>query len=111
MKEATYPPKFFVPYAKDDVHAESVWQGGKAFNENKGHTVSNRRIYSIHYIHNSKACFDKVGGLDRYGKEEILVLLEAKLGYLCCTKNRGVLRGDPILIGKDIADVTDFSDK
>ena len=108
MKENTYPPKFFVPYAKDDEHAESVWQSVKKFIEQKGHIVSNRRIYSIHYSHNSKECFDKVGGLDRYGKEEILILLETNPVYLCCTRNRGVERGTPILIGKHSADVTDF---
>jgi hypothetical protein len=100
MFDNTIPPTFFVPYAKDAAQAERVWQATKVFMGNQGHNVHERRIYSIRYYHNGKECFDKIGGMDRYGFEEILVLLETDSVYLCCTQNRGVIRGEPILIGK-----------
>lgn len=50
--------------------------------------------------HNGEDCFDKVGEKDRYGAETILVMLETDSVYLCCTANRGVRRGEPILTGK-----------
>ena len=46
--------------------------------------------------------------MDRYGHEMILVMLETPSVYLCCTGNRGVIRGGPILTGKHDTDVTDF---
>jgi hypothetical protein len=41
--------------------------------------------------------------------ETILMMLETDSVYLCCTPNRGVLRGEPILTGKGYDTfVTDF---
>jgi len=105
-------PKFFVPYAEDEAQSERVWQATRAFMKDQGHNVHERRIYSIRYHHNGKECFDKVGGMDRYGYEEILVILETDSVYLCCTKNRGVIRGEPILIGKGYGTYTvEFQNK
>jgi hypothetical protein len=101
MIDSTISPTFFVPYAEDTAQSERVWQATKTFMEDQGHKVHERRIFSIRYHHNGKECFDKVGVTDRYGLEEILVLLETDSVYLCCTKNRGVIRGEPILIGKN----------
>jgi hypothetical protein len=92
--------KFFVPHADSPEQAERVWQATRDFLIDNGFQVSERRIYSMRYQHDGKDCFDKVGEMDRYGHEMILVLLETPSVYLCCTANRGVLRGHPILTGK-----------
>ena len=105
---STQTPKFFVPYAKDEAQAEQVWDATKEFMEKQGNIVTDRRIYSIAYTYHGEECFDKVGDKDRYGMEEILVLLETDRVYLCCTQNRGVVRGEPILTGKSNAHITDF---
>jgi hypothetical protein len=92
--------KFFVPAAESPEQAESVWQATHAFMTSQGFNPTSRRIYSMQYRHNGKECFDKVGEMDRYGHEMILVMLETPSVYLCCTGNRGVVRGEPILTGK-----------
>jgi|GEM_PF-442149 len=102
-------PRFFVPGARDREQAERVWQSTREFMRRQGFRTSDRRIYSIQYVHNGEDCFDKVGEKDRYGTETILVMLETDSVYLCCTANRGVRRGEPILTGKgDDTFVTDF---
>jgi hypothetical protein len=65
-----------------------------------GFAPTEHRVFAFAYRHDSKDCLDIVGRKDRYGMEEILVLLEGSPTFLCCTANRGVLRGEPILIGK-----------
>ena len=89
------PPIFFVPHAEDAAQAERVWEATVEFMRQLGHDVFPRRIYSIRYHQDGKDCFDCVGGKDRYGTEEILVLLETPSVFLCCTANRGVVRGEP----------------
>lgn len=101
--------KFFVPHAENDQQAEKVWGGVKKNMEDQGFEVSDRRIYSISYTHNGKHLVATVGEQDGYGDGEVLVLLESSSVYLCCTPQRGVVRGGPILIGKDTGTtVTDF---
>ena len=107
-------PRFFVPGCEDESKkAEKLWQGTVSFMEEQSFgPIEPRRIYSIHYYQ----CHDKIGGMDRYGMEKILVLLDAGAMYLCCTANRGVFRGEPILIGKGqprprvLEDVVEFSE-
>lgn len=100
--------KFFVPAADSPEQAERVWQATRDFMRQQGHAPSERRIYSMKYWHDGKECFDVVGGKDRYGHEVILVMLETPSVFLCCTGNRGVIRGEPILTGKSDTYVTDF---
>ncbi len=100
--------KFFVPAADSPEQAESVWQATRDFMLQQGYAPTERRIYSMRYTHDGKDCFDVVGGMDRYGQEMILVMLETPSVYLCCTGNRGVIRGGPILTGKHHTSVTDF---
>lgn len=102
-------PTFLVPYAEDREQAERVWKATKEFIEQQGFKVKDRRIYAMSYVHDGKACYDKVGSMDRYGLEEILVLLDAGTILLCCTANRGVLRGFPILTGVDGTHVIEFA--
>ncbi len=101
--------KFFVPAANSSEQAENIWQATFDFMVSQGFSPTERRIYSMKYWHNGKECFDKVGEKDRYGHEIILIMLETPSVYLCCTANRGVLRGEPILTGKSSDTyVTDF---
>ena len=79
-----------------------------------GWKVSDRRIFSIAYVHNGKDSYAEVGKADPDIGETILVILESN-SYLVCTQNRGVLRGMPLLVGKEgrygeAYKVTDFED-
>ena len=93
-------PRFFVPHAEDDAQAERVWESTRQFMLEQGYTVLDRRIYSVTYTHNGKRCHDVVGQRSAAVPEDTLVILDAGSVFLCCTANRGVLRGGPIMAGK-----------
>ena len=95
-------PNFFVPHAKNEEEAKSVRQSTIEFMKQQGFKIApERKIFKIEYRHNGKNCVAEVGKIDSYGHEMVLILLDADSLYLCCTASRGVVRGEPILIGKD----------
>jgi len=105
MSEAS--PQFFVPHAAD---AESVWQSTKKFMNDQGYSILDRRIYCIGYSHDGKKYFDVVGKVNPLLQEPILVIMDAGTTFLCCTANRGVLRGAPVMVGKSWdTNATDFA--
>ena len=84
-------PAFFVPHAKGPDEAEKVWQATVAFAEMQGSRIQkHRRIYAARYVHEGREVVDVVGDKDRYGGEEILVILrsESPGPLLICTPNR-----------------------
>lgn len=93
-------PTFFVPHASDIAQAESVWQGTVAFMRQNGFDVDgSQRIYCLAYTHDGRECVDVVGEMDRYGEQEVLVILRTfpPGPSLICTAHRGVIAGHPIL--------------
>jgi len=93
--------KFFVPEAENETEALSVWKATRKFaEETLGWEVSERRIFRISYRHDGKAYSVEVGKPDPRIGEVVLVILESNT-YLVCTPNRGVLRGMPILVGRN----------
>ena len=103
--------KFFIPEAENETEALSVWKATRKFaEETLGWEVSERRIFSIAYRHNGKDYYAEVGKPDPRIRELVLVILESDT-YLVCTANRGVLRGMPILVGRDEAEqIRDFQE-
>lgn len=100
---------FFVPATEDDAQAEQIWEATRAFaKEQLAWEISDRRIFQINYQHGSRPFVAEVGRPDPITGELVIVILESN-AYLVCTTNRGVLRGAPILVGKDdIRTVEDF---
>lgn len=96
--------KFFVPHANDSEQAERVWESVYEFMKTQGYQPLKKRVYEISYSHKGKPCRDTVGGKDRYGHEDVIILLECSNLFLCCTPSRGVIRGEPILIGKGVSE-------
>jgi len=93
--------KFFVPEAENETEALSVWNATRKFaEETLGWEVSERRIFRISYRHDGKDYSVEVGKPDPRIGEVVLVILESNT-YLVCTPNRGVLRGMPILVGRN----------
>ena len=103
--------KFFVPEAENETEALSVWKATRKFaEETLGWKVSERRIFSISYRHDGKKYYVEVGKPDPRIREIVLVILESDT-YLVCTPNRGVLRGMPILVGRNEAEkIRDFQE-
>jgi hypothetical protein len=107
-------PKFFVPQTPDPEAAERVWEATRTFLESEGFKpMESRRIFRLGYLHDGKHMEAEVGvphpyamavdwdRLEEVGDpQEVLVILECLGGpYLVCTWDRGVHRGEPILVG------------
>lgn len=95
--------KFFIPHAKDAAEAESVRRSVREFLSTQGLGTTERRIASITFRHNGKPYDAHVGKTFPDLREEVLVILEGINPRLCyiCTANRGVVRGEPYLVGND----------
>jgi hypothetical protein len=111
-------PPFFVPYIDDPAQAEELWQATKLFMERQHgwKAVTGHRLFRLDYTHNGKQVEAEVGKSHPYGHpatweylpdyddpkagEYVVAILENAGGpYLVCTHSRGVMRGDPILVG------------
>ena len=100
--------KFFIPNAKDETQAEEIYQGIKKFAADQVSAPTDRRIFRIEYQHDGKPSYAEVGKNDPVTKELVMAILEG-VPFMVCTPNRGVLRGIPVLVGKDeITDIQDF---
>jgi hypothetical protein len=102
--------KFFVPAVEDRAQAEGVWEATRAFaHDQLAWDVSDRRIFQINYQHNGRPYVAEVGLPDARTGETLLVILESN-AYLVCTENRGVVRGEPIIVGREqVRTVEDFA--
>ena len=94
--------EFFVPAAEDRAEAERVYA---AFARFVGAPVLDKRIWKLKWVHNGMDMQCKVGGaLPSYyqtGDEPVLAIFDCGNLYKICTPNRGGLRGDPVLSGKN----------
>ena len=101
--------KFFVPGASNEMEAERIWNATVAFAKHtSGWDIVDRKIFQISYVHEGKSYLDEVGKPNQRNKEVVCAILESN-AYLVCTGNRGVLSGEPILVGKSpMVSVKDF---
>lgn len=95
--------KFFVPHAQDDEQALRVWDSVRAFLLQQGSPTEERKVWKLSFRHNSKHYSEEVGKLAADLREEVLIILRAanRPLYYVCTANRGVVRGEPYLVGID----------
>jgi hypothetical protein len=99
--------KFTVPAAQDREQAEKVWTAVRDFLASLGHKTTSRRIAGIMFVHNGKSYDLSVGDMHPDLGEPVLVILEGLGLHYICTPNRGVIRGDPYLVGQS-ASVVEF---
>jgi hypothetical protein len=91
--------KFFIPLADNEQQAEEVYTGIKKFaKENLAWNIQDDRIYSLSYRYNGQKYFARVSEVETLTHDFVVAILKSN-AYLICTKNRGVLRGEPILVG------------
>lgn len=96
--------EFFVPACDSAEEAEKVWEATRTFaQENLGWEVGEKRIFRITGVHDGKAIDCEVGKAEPYEGNTVIAILESN-AYLVCTPNRGVLRGEPILVGRQEVD-------
>jgi hypothetical protein len=93
--------KFTVPAAKDRNQAEDVWRAVRDFLAQQGFQTHPDRFARITFKHNSKTYDLSVGDIHPDLHEPVCVILKATTHfiYYVCTTNRGVVRGDPYLVG------------
>lgn len=102
--------EFFIPAAKDNETAEAVYEAAKKHAKKEvGWDIIDRRIYSITHQHSGRNHVATVGKVYERSGEMVIAILESTGTFLICTKNRGIARGMPILIGENkIVEVTEF---
>jgi len=101
--------EFFVPACDSTEKAEEIWAATRAFAEdNLGWAISEKRIFRITGVHDGKSIDCEVGKVEPYEGNVVIAILRSN-AYLVCTANRGVLRGEPILVGhEEVGSVTEF---
>ena len=101
--------KFFIPTAKEDQDAQNIYEATKKFaKETSLWNITDRKIYSIRYVHEGKEYVAKVGQIEPRTKEHVIAILESN-AFLVCTTHRGVLGGEPMLVGhEEIRSIEDF---
>lgn len=101
--------KFFVPEASTPEQAEEVWNATRRFaGETMAREIGTQRIFRLRYVHNAKSLTAEVGQPEPLTGEPVLVILDSN-PYLVCTPNRGVVRGTPVLVGRQaVRDVVEF---
>lgn len=93
---------FFVPGISTDKVEEFYENTIVKFIESQGYEIiKGKKIYSITFNHNGETIKDVVGLKSVSNKELIFAILETKELFLVCTRNRGVLGGEPMLTGKN----------
>lgn len=105
-------PKFFLPkYEAEAAAAEEVYGAIRLFETGKsGWEILPDRIFRIRWSHDGKDYETEVGKPEPYEGAMTVAILRSN-AYLVCTPNRGVIRGDPILVGlSEIRDVELFED-
>jgi hypothetical protein len=104
--------KFFVPELPGGSikNAEELYQSIKKFAEQNGYKVENRRIYSLEFRDYKKTVKAIVDRADPCEGQLVYAILESNV-YLICTKNRGVLRGEPMMVGKnEVSAIEEFEE-
>jgi hypothetical protein len=100
--------KFFVPEVDNEGKAEELYQATKKFAAETCWPVTDRRIQSIRFKDDGRPVLAMVGEIEPITGETVIAILESNT-YLVCTPSRGVLRGQPILVGKrEVVSVIDF---
>lgn len=103
--------KFFIPHSTDREQTLQLYQSIKNRVEAElGRTIDRTKIYSLKYTHDGNEYSATVGEKEERVGEEVIAILEST-AYLICTPYRGVVRGGPIMVGKDeVTDVVFFED-
>lgn len=106
MSEA---PVFFIPFADSEETAQHVYAAIRETMTKVAFQPSDRRVYRVAYRHNGRDLVATVGERDIDGETVIAILEAFNPGpiYMICTRDRGVVRGDPILAGEAVM-VVDF---
>jgi hypothetical protein len=93
-------PRFFIPAEDDPEKAEAILKSIADFIAAAVPPMA-QRIFRVVYQHNGKDMIAEVGkDADLYYRERgPVVAILGSNPFFVCLPNRGVLRGDPIMVG------------
>ena len=100
-------PKFFIPMAEDETEAESILESIAKF---ISRPIPTRRIFRISYGHNGIPMNAEVGkDPDPYYREKgpVIAIFDGN-PFCVCLPDRGVARGDPILVGAQAVESIEY---
>lgn len=102
--------KFFVPYAKDEEHAQRLYNAICNFAmHNMGWKIKDTKIFSIKYGRDSKGYIAEVGKYFKPIRETVVAIIEGDV-YMVCSENWGVKRGEPFFIGhNEVTSIINFN--
>ena len=89
--------EFFVPSTKSKEDTESFYQAIVSFNK-PPMELNKNRIYKIKYRHNSQEFEETIGKVSKVNGEIVGAIFNLGSLFVVCTDNRGVLRGEPLLV-------------
>lgn len=103
--------EFFIPIAQDAAQSEQVYEAIAQFVDAP---IIDERIWKLRWKHNGMDMQCEVGqslpAYYRTGREPVLAIFDCGNLYKICTPNRGGIRGEPVLAGKDFhSSATHFS--
>lgn len=96
------PRTFFLPGSTEPEVAEAIYLGTSK--NLHGETVPERRIQRIDYVHDGRRYRAEVGQQDQRGQGTVMAIFgpsSPRNLYYVTTLERGVLRGEPIMVGSD----------
>jgi hypothetical protein len=92
--------KFFIPHADGAEQENMVYTRIRSnARENTGWEIHNEKIFLLEYSHEGIDYVAEVGKINKQAGEEVVAIL-ASSTYLICTRNRGVIRGGAIKVGR-----------
>jgi hypothetical protein len=102
--------KFFVPNYTDDAKAKAAFEATRKFaGETLGWQISERGVFRLKFRAEGGTVTAQVGQDDPTTGEPVFAILESN-AYLVCTHNRGVARGEPVLVGRDEVTEVEYFD-
>ncbi|MCG8433269.1 MAG: hypothetical protein MJA83_04485 [Gammaproteobacteria bacterium] len=102
--------QFFIPTIKDHMQAEDIYTSVRSRLLHDGCEIDSERYFWLTYDDGSRH-LARVGDKHDVNGETVVAIFKAKKHgwYYVCTYNRGVSRGEPILVGeKDVISVETF---
>ncbi len=103
--------RFFIPDAKDEVEAESLYQAIRGFVAREMHEEpTDRRIYSITHVHDGVRHVATVGErFDLLMNETVVAIMEGRRAWYVFTLEGGIAHRLPYIVGPaKVCHIEDF---
>lgn len=92
--------KFFIPYTETTDQAMKILNALKALASSTGWAVEDKYVRRLEWEREAKTYTAEVGEKETRVGEEVVAILEAS-AYLVYTPSMGVVKGMPLIVGKN----------